>query len=375
MKGLGEKLKIVNARIDELDILISGRKIVFYGVGNYLCNVVQNTFPDQLVRNVAYAIDSHKRGSFSFKGMDVSIRNIESIINEKEVAIIISSPLYALEMYNCLIDLKISESNLVIVWPFVMRISLGEDDESIKKIIFSERRQYSIPKKIHCFWFSKERKPDKYQYCIDSWKKYCPDYEICEWNSDNYDVSRHPFMKKAFEKGKWAFVSDIARIDVVNELGGIYFDMDFELLKSINCLIGNKGFFPFDCDMNIGLESFGSVPNNDFLKKLLYCYDEIEFRDDMNSLYELCQPYFLRRAFKELGVKYNGNMQLVDGMAFLPRKYLAPQDSVLYDVFNLSEETIGIHHCYGSWIEGRGEGILDKKAKNNLYLWGKLDKD
>ena len=82
-----------------------------------------------------------------------------------------------------------------------------------------------IPKKIHYFWFGGNEKPKNVQKCINSWKKYCPDYEIIEWNETNFDIHCMPFVEQAYEAKKYAFVSDVARLMVVYEYGGIYMDL------------------------------------------------------------------------------------------------------------------------------------------------------
>ena len=69
-----------------------------------------------------------------------------------------------------------------------------------------------IPKVIHYCWFGENKKPDIVIKCIESWKKFCPDWEIHEWNEKKFDVLSVPYMKEAYEKKKWAFVSDVARL-------------------------------------------------------------------------------------------------------------------------------------------------------------------
>ena len=87
-----------------------------------------------------------------------------------------------------------------------------------------------IPKKIHYCWFGKGRLTDSAYKCIESWKKYCPDYEIIEWNEENFNVNICDYTKEAYENSKWAFVSDYARLWILYNEGGIYFDVDVELM-------------------------------------------------------------------------------------------------------------------------------------------------
>ena len=87
-----------------------------------------------------------------------------------------------------------------------------------------------IPKTIHYCWFGRGEKPKLAQKCIASWKTFCPDYEIIEWNEDNYDVNSTPYTKYCYENKKWAFLSDYVRLDVVCRHGGVYFDTDVEVI-------------------------------------------------------------------------------------------------------------------------------------------------
>ena len=125
-----------------------------------------------------------------------------------------------------------------------------------------------IPKKIHYFWFGGNEKPAKVQKCIDSWKKYCPDYEIIEWNESNFDIHCMPFVEQAYDAKKYAFVSDVARLIVVYEQGGIYMDTDVEVIKPLDDLLNNKAYMSFENDENINTgQGFGSEPGLKLLKK------------------------------------------------------------------------------------------------------------
>ena len=88
-----------------------------------------------------------------------------------------------------------------------------------------------IPKQISYCWFGHNPLPKKVEKCIESWKKHCPDYEIIRWDESNYDVTKNQYIREAYEAKKWAFVSDYARLDVIYQYGGIYLDMDVELIK------------------------------------------------------------------------------------------------------------------------------------------------
>ena len=99
-----------------------------------------------------------------------------------------------------------------------------------------------IPKIIHYCWFGKNPLSDLAKKCIDSWKKYCPDYEIIEWNEENFDINSNVYVKEAYDSKKWAFVTDYVRLYALDKCGGIYMDTDVELLKGIDVFLENEAF-------------------------------------------------------------------------------------------------------------------------------------
>ncbi|MBR4241618.1 MAG: hypothetical protein IKR97_05300, partial [Eubacterium sp.] len=103
-----------------------------------------------------------------------------------------------------------------------------------------------IPKKIHYCWFGGNPLPDSVLKCIESWKHFCPDYEIIQWNEENYDINKFQYAKEAHDAKKWAFVSDLARLDIVYNEGGIYLDTDVELIRSLDSLLDNKCFLAIE---------------------------------------------------------------------------------------------------------------------------------
>jgi len=87
----------------------------------------------------------------------------------------------------------------------------------------------TIPKVIHYCWFGQDPFSQDVEKCLASWKKQMPDYEIIEWNTKNFDVNMCAYTRQAFEAGKYAFVSDYARLHILYNYGGIYLDSDVEV--------------------------------------------------------------------------------------------------------------------------------------------------
>lgn len=133
-----------------------------------------------------------------------------------------------------------------------------------------------IPHKIHYCWFGSNPKPEVFEQCIASWKKYMPDWEIIEWNDDNFDVSFCQYAQQAYADKKWAFLSDVARLKILYDHGGIYFDTDVEITRSWEHLETYDAFFFFQAyDMiNTGM-GFGSVPGHPLVKKMMEDYQNI----------------------------------------------------------------------------------------------------
>ena len=91
-----------------------------------------------------------------------------------------------------------------------------------------------IPKKIHYCWFGGNPLPTIAKKCMESWQKFCPDYEVICWDEINCDININQFVRQAYDAKKWAFVSDYFRLKIVEEHGGIYLDIDVELLKPLD---------------------------------------------------------------------------------------------------------------------------------------------
>ena len=143
-----------------------------------------------------------------------------------------------------------------------------------------------IPKKIHYIWFGKGEKNERIKHCIESWKKYLPDYEIIEWNEDNFDINYNDFTKHAYANKKWAYVADVARLWVLYNEGGIYMDTDVEVYKPLDEFLDNEGFTGFEDVHYPFTATLGAVKGNPVIKLLLDYYNCIDFK-----LYENWQDY------------------------------------------------------------------------------------
>ncbi|WP_117114976.1 glycosyltransferase family 32 protein [Limosilactobacillus reuteri] len=207
-----------------------------------------------------------------------------------------------------------------------------------------------IPKVIYYCWFGKKKIPLSIKLNLKSWKKYCPDYKIVQINESNFNVSENKFCKKAYEAQMWAFVSDYARLKVINDNGGIYFDTDVELIKKIDNLLDNSAFFSIqqgpkhECATGLG---FGSEPNNGLVKEMLMKYKDLTFSLE-NKDKQTC-TIFSTEVLRSHGYKYRNRIIKIDNSLILPPTYMDPFSMGKDSENILTQYTISIHHGDASW--------------------------
>lgn len=133
-----------------------------------------------------------------------------------------------------------------------------------------------IPKIIHYIWVGNKNFSPLAQKCLESWKKYLPDYELKFWNEDNLppEVLNHHYVKKMYEEKRWAFVADYIRFWALEKYGGIYLDTDTEALKSFDDLLDNEAFFGQTKDGIIAAGVIGAVANHPAIKMMLAEYEK-----------------------------------------------------------------------------------------------------
>lgn len=196
-----------------------------------------------------------------------------------------------------------------------------------------------IPKIIHYCWFGGNEKPELIVRCMESWKKYCPEWEIREWNESNFDVTAVPYMAEAYQCKKWAFVSDIARLMVVHQYGGIYLDTDVELVGSIDAWTDCDAFYFFESTRNIasGL-GFGAAPGHPTVKAMLDYYQDKHFYADGKMNLLPC-PASNTEALKAIcpDFRRNGESQLMDGVQVWSFEAYAAR---------------AVHHGAATWVDG-----------------------
>lgn len=207
-----------------------------------------------------------------------------------------------------------------------------------------------IPKKIHYCWFGRGPMPKLAKKCIESWQKYLPEYEIKEWNEDNFDLDLYPYVREAYDNRKFAFVTDVVRLYALYHEGGIYMDTDVEVLKSYNFLLHHAGFSGFESYDRVPTGVMACEKGGKFAKDNLAYYEGRHFVKDDGSLDLTTNVTTITNYFKELGIVLNNTLQDFPGVFTLyPSEYFCPKD---YETKNIiiTANTVCIHHFDGSWL-------------------------
>lgn len=224
-----------------------------------------------------------------------------------------------------------------------------------------------IPKKIHYCWVGGNSKPPLVKKCIQSWKKYCPDYEIIEWNESNYDISKNIYMKQAYEAKKWAFVTDYMRLDIIYEHGGIYLDTDVELIKNIDDLLSNEAFAGIESinenENNVALGlGFGAEKGHPLIGNMRSCYDELQFLNCDNTYNMVAIPVYITNFLKQLGYENQNKLQKLQGITIYPSEYFCPK-SWTTGVKRITRHTYSIHHYSASWYDEKKQKQYREELK------------
>lgn len=216
----------------------------------------------------------------------------------------------------------------------------------------------AIPKVIHYCWFGKTPLPKSALKCIESWKKYLPDYEIKRWDESNFDVSAIPYTSQAYEMRKYAFVSDYARFWILYKYGGLYFDTDVEVIRSMDDVI-EKGAF-MGCE---GVYKSGGMPENlrvapglgigaeegmVLYKDILEKYQSLNFTLNSNQLNPDTVVNHITNILCKRGLKNTKEIQTIEGVMIYPSDYFCPI-SIEDGKLRITQNTRSIHHYDQTW--------------------------
>jgi mannosyltransferase OCH1-like enzyme len=241
----------------------------------------------------------------------------------------------------------------------------------------------AIPKIIHYCWFGKKPLPEIAGKCIESWRKYFPDWEIKRWDESNYDINKSGFTKQTYEAGKYNLVSDYARCDLLYSFGGIYFDIDVEVIKDFGDILLNKAFVGFE-DVgfeDVGFEHWpvvnsgcgmGFEPHNPFLLDVMRGLQKVLVVNEEGVSTSKSIMFIMTTLLRSYGLKNDGTIEDVVGITVYPKEYFSARSS-WPGFLSLTENAYSIHYFIGSWLtEEEREWMQNTKKFFEKYSDNKL---
>lgn len=230
-----------------------------------------------------------------------------------------------------------------------------------------------IPKKIHYCWFGNKKMTDLHKWCIESWHRYCPDYEIKEWNETNCDISETDYTRQAYEAGKFGFVPDYFRLKILVANGGIYLDTDVELFRNLDDLLYQPAFVGVErCGtINMGGMS-GSVPGHPMIQEILEKKKRCRFieRDGrMNA--ETC-GVVETLPFVEHGMKINNTLQRINGVTVYPSSVCTPYDYMTGQE-TIRNWTVSKHHFCSGWMDAAGKADMRQTQEKYRQVLARMN--
>lgn len=228
-----------------------------------------------------------------------------------------------------------------------------------------------IPKIVHYCWFGRKPLPELALNCIASWKKFFPNYEIKEWNEDNFDINQSPYTEQAYKCKKYAFVSDYARFKIMYEYGGIYFDTDVEVIKSLDEIIAKGPFFGmeasdenFSCNPGLGFACNAGLA---LCKEMIdqYEYENFILSNGLLNLETVVTRF--SNILQKHGFKYNNDITEFENIFFYPPEFFCPINYYTGEK-NITQSTYTIHHYAASWVNKYDNMSWFAKLWNILHL-------
>lgn len=224
----------------------------------------------------------------------------------------------------------------------------------------------AIPKIIHYCWFGNNPMPKNAIKCINSWKKFCPDYEIRKWTENDFDINSNLFTKQAYEQQAWGFVPDYIRLWIIYHYGGIYLDTDVQVIRSLDTLLSHKAFAGLETTNYVAFGlGFGAEKGNELIYGHMIEYDNMPFVNTDGSINNTPSPQLTTKYLEKYGFEYGkAAIQVVNDMTIYPSEYFCPKDFVT-GLVNITHNTFSIHQFDASWYTPEQQAEKEKRWKKN----------
>lgn len=346
------------------DIIHSQSKIVIFGVG-----VVGSTITPEILKEnnlldrVICCVDNDKTRWNTY--VEMCGKNIEICSPDKlkmldgNITVLIAASRY-FNIFEQISNIQGTENYSCYIIPVLCINSFKSN--SGKGVIRKSDIQL-IPKKIHYMWLGGTNIPERLQICLDSWKKYCPDYEIIRWDESNYDVHKNKFMAQAYDNKKYGFVPDYARLEILYQYGGIYLDTDVELQRNIDELLYQEAFCGVEKwqVLNFGGCS-GAVKGHKSLEPFLESWSQRSLIRTDGTLDSISSGLIDTSIALKAGYRINGKNQIVNGMNIYSYDYFHPYD-YMSGKLEVTDDTFSIHLFHGGWLDADAKIVNEETIK------------
>lgn len=340
------------------DIINRNSKIVIFGMGVVGCTVTPEILRQyNLDDRIECCIDNDKirwNTKIRMCNRDITILNPEVLNSmEGDITVLITISRY----YSVYEQLRAMEGTARCSCYIIPAMCIENFHNEGGKGVIRTTEYPMIPKVIHYMWLGGNPMPDKLIQCIESWKEYCPDYEIIRWDESNYDVHKNQFVSQSYDNKRYGFVPDYARLELLYEYGGIYLDTDVELKKNIDELLYQEAFCSVEKwqVLNFGGCS-GAIKGHKSLEPFLENWGNRSIVRHDGSLDSISSGLIDTTVALEMGYLINGTNQTVNGMNIYTYDYFHPYD-YMSGMLEMTSDTFSVHQFNGGW--------LDEKAKND----------
>ena len=349
--------------VDSIEELVAKHdRIYLYGGGASCKLLMQSYWEDVLKGHVEAIVDANDRirGAVIPKDDGVKVISIDDFkcttAGKNEKVTMLLTPAFSAGIVEFLDGFPELDGISVYLFPLICNRRAHGDFP-----YRSEEREF-IPRRIHYFWIGNKPMPESYQRNIEKWRRLCPDYEVKCWNEENYDFSKIPYLKRAFEVGGEAlmFATDYARMDVLYRYGGIYMDTDVEMIKRPDEILYNKAFIGIEENGQVNSGSgMGTMQGHPMIRALMDAYETLDADDYGKDRGFAFNTFHETGCFIEHGFRMKNAYQVVEDVACFPKDVFMPLSLAgMEDCF--TEKTVFNHrinpehrkrnqHSYNVW--------------------------
>lgn len=339
-------INIVDCELKDFLKVAKSKDIITFGAGRKFKSFIQLF---DLQNRIVFGVDSDKNKADTdiiINGKSIAIKSFELFktmqLDKDKIVLLITNRYCIMEIVDELDNMHNWDGADCYI------CALMEEKYTAQEIYFPNY-DVSIPKKIHYCWFGNKEMPYNLKKNVEEWQEKCPDYKIIRWDEKNYDVSKNMYMKQAYEAGKWGFVPDYARLDIIANEGGIYLDTDVKIIKPLDDLLRCYSFMGYVDNVMVALGlGFGAVCNNPLICEMRDYYNDKHFIKKDGSLDMRACVEYQYPVLKKWGYKMNNTQQEIDGNIVYPSEVLNPLGKVKFHTC-FTENTHTVHDAQISW--------------------------